>query len=131
MSDVLPVGGLTGAGPSLGAGGNAVADLLHCLGFAYLRHGQARRAAVLLMTAGRAAPERPDILRTLAAALVEAKLGDRAEEVLNQLSALDPATAGHPMMRLLRARALLLQGRADQARDVFGTGIGGQGGQTT
>lgn len=96
-----------------------MADLLHCLGYVYLRHGQAKRAAVLLMVAGRAAPERPEVLRTLAAALVEAGLGERAMEVLDRLAALDPAGADHPMARLLRARALLLQGRVEQARRVF------------
>lgn len=99
---------------------SGVADLLHCIGYAYLRHGQAKRAAVLLMVAGRAAPERPELLRTLAAALVEAGMGDRAAEVLDRLAQLDPAGADHPMARLLRARALLLQGRTDQARRVFG-----------
>lgn len=99
---------------------SGVADLLHCIGYAYLRHGQAKRAAVLLMVAGRAAPERPELLRTLAAALVEAGMGDRAAEVLDRLAQLDPAGAGHPMARLLRARALLLQGRTDAARRVFG-----------
>lgn len=96
-----------------------VADLLHCLGFVYLRHGQARRAAVLLMVAGRALPDRPAILRTLAAALVEAGLGERAAPVLDRLVALEPAEAAHPMVRLLRARALLQQGHVEQARQVF------------
>ena len=96
-----------------------VVDLLHCLGYVYLRHGQAKRAAVLLMVAGRAAPERPDLLRTLAAALVEAGLGDRAATVLDRLCRIDPASADHPMVRLLRARGLLQQGEAEQARRVF------------
>lgn len=98
---------------------SGMADLLHCLGFTYLRHGQAKRAAVLLMVAGRAAPERPNLLRTLAAALVEAGMGDRAVGVLDRLAQLDPASADHPMARLLRARALLLQGQAEQARRMF------------
>ena len=97
----------------------AVADLLHCLGFVYLRHGQARRAAVLLMVAGRASPDRPAILRTLATALVEAGLGERAAQVLDRLAVLEPDEAGHPMVRLLRARALLQQGQTEQARRVF------------
>jgi len=96
-----------------------VADLLHCLGYVYLRHGHAKRAAVLLMVAGRAAPERPEVLRTLAAALVEAGMGDRATAVLDRLAQLDRASADHPMARLLRARALLLQGQTEQARRVF------------
>ena len=103
-----------------GRASSGVADLLHCIGYAYLRHGQAKRAAVLLMVAGRDAPERPELLRTLAAALVEAGMGDRAAEVLDRLAQLDPAGADHPMARLLRARALLLQGRTDGARRVFG-----------
>ena len=93
--------------------------MLHCLGFVYLRHGQARRAAVLLMVAARAGAERTGILRTLAAALVEAGLGEQAVPVLDRLAALEPNEAGHPMMRLLRARALLLQGQVDAARRVF------------
>ena len=103
----------------LGPAQPGVTDLLHCLGHLYLRHGQAKRAAVLLMVAGRAAPERPELLRTLATALVEAGLGDRAAAVLERLVQLDPAGADHPMARLLRARALLLQGRTEQARRVF------------
>ena len=72
-----------------------------------------------MMVAGRSAPERPELLRTLAAALVEAGMGDRAEDVLDRLARLDPVGADHPMMRLLRARALLLRGQTEQARRVF------------
>lgn len=129
MSAALPVeGGLAPSGHEQARSGHeqarsGMADLLHCLGYVYLRHGQAKRAAVLLMVAGRAAPERPDLLRTLAAALVEAGMGDRAAGVLDRLAQLDPAGADHPMARLLRARALLLQGRTEQARRVFGGGM--------
>ena len=123
MSATVPVRDsrvpLEPARPQGGYGRTGVADLLHCLGYIYLRHGQAKRAAVLMMAAGRAAPERPELLRTLAAALVEAGMGDRAEDVLDRLAQLDPAGADHPMMRLLRARSLLLQGRTEQARRVF------------
>lgn len=119
MSAALPVqGDRAPSGHEQARSG--VADLLHCLGYVYLRHGQAKRAAVLLMVAGRAAPERPDLLRTLAAALVEVGMGDRAAGVLDRLDRLDPTGADHPMARLLRARALLLQGRTEQACRVFG-----------
>jgi type III secretion protein Y len=94
-------------------------DLLHCLGFLYLRHGQARRSAVLLMVAARSAPDRPDILRTLAAALIATGIGDSALGVLDRLEALEPGAGAHRMMRLMRARALRLLGRGDEARAVF------------
>lgn len=96
-----------------------VIDLLHCLGFVYLRYGQARRATVLLMLAAQAYPDRADVLRTLAAALIAAGLGKGAAEVLDAIEALDPASSGDPMMQLMRARALLLQGRRDEARRAF------------
>ena len=98
-----------------------VIDLMHCLGFLYLRHGQPYRAVVLLIVAGQAAPERTDILRTLAASLIEAGMGEQALDVITRLSAMSPDLAAHPMMRRLRARALLLTGRGEEAREVFRT----------
>jgi type III secretion protein Y len=94
-------------------------DLIHCLGFIYLRHGQPYRAVVLLIVAGEAAPGRPDILRTLCLALIDAGMGEQALEVIQKLSALAPDMAAHRMMQLMRARALLLVGRADDARQCF------------
>ena len=96
-----------------------VIDLIHCMGFIYLRHGQPYRAVVLLIVAGQAAPERADVLRTLAAALVEAGMGEQALDVIGRLAVLEPGQAGHPMMRRLHARALLAAGRAEEARAVF------------
>lgn len=97
----------------------ALVDLLHCLGFIYLRHGQPRRAVVLLLLAADAASDRPEVLRTLCAAMVAAGLGEQALELLDSLVALDPGSEGHKMMRLMRARALLLVGRAEEARRIF------------
>lgn len=94
-------------------------DLMHCLGFLYLRHGQPYRAVVILLVAAHAAPEWPDVLRTLCAALVAARMGTQALELLNRLAQLDPGSAQHPMIRLLRARALLLLGRKEAARAAF------------
>jgi len=94
-------------------------DLMHCLGFLYLRHGQPYRAVVILLVAAHVASERPDVLRTLCAALVAARMGTQALELLDRLAQLDPGSAQHPMIRLLRARALLLLGRRDAARAAF------------
>jgi Flp pilus assembly protein TadD len=94
-------------------------DLLHCLGFIYLRHGQAYRAVVLLAVAAQGAPNDTAVLRTLCAALVAARMGEPAIDVLDRVAALDPPSAIHPMMRLMRARALLLLGRLAEARAAF------------
>jgi type III secretion protein Y len=94
-------------------------DLVHCLGFIYLRHGQPYRAVVLLIVAAQAEPDRPDILRTLCGALIAAGMGSQALGVLDRLAALQPEQAQHPMMRLMRGRALLLLGRAEEARAAF------------
>jgi type III secretion protein Y len=99
-----------------------VIDLVHCLGFIYLRHGQPYRAVVLLIVAAQAAPERIDLLRTLCGALIAAKMGAQALEVLGRLSRLAPGSEQHPMMRLMRARALLLLGRDADARSAFRAG---------
>lgn len=96
-----------------------VVDLIACLGFVYLRHGQPYRAVVLLLVAAQAAPERPDVLRTLAGALVAAGMGEQALDVLRRMTDLDPSLADHAMIGLLRARALLLLGRVEEARSVF------------
>lgn len=95
------------------------AEVLHCLGYVYLRQGQARRAAVLLMLAARADPGSATVLRTLAAAMVGCGLGDRALEVLDGADRLDPEGAAAPMAGVLRARALLAQGRREDARATF------------
>jgi type III secretion protein Y len=94
-------------------------DLVHCLGFIYLRHGQPYRAVVLLIVAAQAEPDRADILRTLCGALIAAGMGAQALDVLDRLAALRPEEAQHPMMRLMRGRALLLLGRAEEARAAF------------
>ncbi len=96
-----------------------IAELLHCLGYAYLRHGQPNRAVVLLIVAARLAPDRVPLLRTLAAALIAARLGRQALDILDRLAALAPGASRHPMMRLMRARALLLLGEREAARDIF------------
>ncbi len=94
-------------------------DLVHCLGFIYLRHGQPYRAVVLLIVAAQAQPNRPEVLRTLCGALIAAGMGQQAHDVLDRLELLAPELTQHPMMRLMRARALLLLGRTEEARATF------------
>jgi Flp pilus assembly protein TadD len=96
------------------------AELLHCLGYVYLRQGQLRRAAVLLMLAARDDPSAA-LLRTLALALIGCNLGEQAMQVLDRAEQLDPAGASLPLNRVLRARALLALGRREEARVVFRT----------
>lgn len=103
------------APPSSGTTG----AVLHCLGQVYLRQGQPHRAAVLLMVAAREAPGSAPVLRALAAALIACGLGRPAVDALSGAEALDPEGAAHPMGRLLRARALLADGRRSEARLVF------------
>lgn len=94
-------------------------DLVHCLGFIYLRHGQPYRAVVLLIVAAQAEPNRAEVLRTLCAALIAAGMGTQALDVLDRLASLQPEQAQHPMMRLMRGRALMLLGRTDEGRAAF------------
>jgi type III secretion protein Y len=94
-------------------------DLVHCLGFIYLRHGQPYRAVVMLIVAAQAQPDRPEILRTLCGGLIAARMGQQALDVLDRLDMLTPEHTQHPMMRLMRARALLLLGRTEEARAAF------------
>lgn len=94
-------------------------DLVHCLGYIYLRHGQPHRAVIMLIVAAQEQPDRPEILRTLCAALIAARMGQQALGVLERLESLVPDQVQHPMMRLLRARALLLVGRSEVARAAF------------
>jgi type III secretion protein Y len=94
-------------------------DLVHCLGFIYLRHGQPYRAVVMLIVAAQTQPDRPEVLRTLCGALIATGLGQQALDTLNRLDALVPELADHRMMRLMRARALLLLGRTEEARIAF------------
>lgn len=96
-----------------------IVDLLHCLGFIYLRHAQPYRAVVLLIVAAQTDPDRVDVLRTLCASLIAAKMGQQAIDVLARLAHLAPGSDGHPMMRLMRARALLLVGREAEAYAAF------------
>lgn len=91
------------------------AELLHALGYIYMHSGQKGRGLVFLLIANRINPDDPDILRTLAAALIENGAGERALGALERLAATD----SDPSTQLLRARAFWLLGDKTQAYRCF------------
>jgi type III secretion protein Y len=91
-------------------------DLLHALGHLYLQHGQNRRALILLLVAARTAPEDVGLQRSLAYALVANGSGAAALAIID---ALEASGTPEPPLRLLRSRALLLEGRREEARRCF------------
>lgn len=93
------------------------ADLLHSLGYLYLKAGQGRRALVLLLLANQMEPENGGILRTLTAALIENGSSRRALSALDRLAELEPEHGQAAL--LLRARALWMMGKEDEARRCF------------
>ncbi|PRD41746.1 type III secretion protein [Phyllobacterium phragmitis] len=91
------------------------AELLHSLGYIYMRSGQAGRGLVFLLIANRIDPEDPGILRTLATALIENGAGERALGALEQLMEID----SDPSTHLLRARAFWILDDKQQAYRCF------------
>jgi len=91
-------------------------DLLHALGYLYLQHGHNRRALVLLLLADRLSTGDPGVKRSLAYAFVANRAGGAALGVIDELEA---RGQGQPALRLLRSRALLLEGRREEARLCF------------
>jgi hypothetical protein len=74
---------------------------------------------VLLIVASHAAPHRTDVLVTLAASMISVQLGDQAMTVLDRIESIDLALSQQPLLQRLRARALLILGRVDEARAVI------------
>lgn len=93
------------------------AELLHSLGYLYLKAGRARRSLVLLLLANQIEPDSTGILRTLTAALIENGSSQRALTALNRLAELEPEEGG--AQALLRARALWTLGEENEARRCF------------
>lgn len=91
------------------------ADLLHSLGYLYMRSGQQSRALVFLLIANRIDPEDPGILRTLAATLIENGAGERALGAIERLAEI----SNDPSAELLRARAFWILGEKAEARRCF------------
>lgn len=94
----------------------AKVQLLHALGYLYCRHGQVKRALVLLLLAGRLAPRDVGVLRTLAYAFICDGAGQSALRVLDHL---DTLGEGERKVALLRSRALWLAGKEAEARECF------------
>lgn len=95
----------------------AATDLLHVLGYLYLRYGQHRRALALIQLAAAATPDDPGILKSLTLALVMNNAPNEALEVIKRADARGQASA--PEFQLLESRALLLKGDAGAARRCF------------
>ena len=95
----------------------AAKDLLHVLGYLYLRYGQHRRALALIQLAAAAAPDDPGVMKSLALALIMNNEADDALEVIRTVEAGRLAPA--PELRLLESRALLLKGETAAARRCF------------
>lgn len=101
------------------------AELMHSLGYIYMRSGQKGRGLVFLLIANRIEPEDPGILRTLAAALIENGAGERALGALEKLMEIDSDPSAH----LLRARAFWVLGDKPQAYRSFRDYLQLRGGQ--
>lgn len=101
------------------------ADLLHSLGYLYLKAGRAQRSLVLLLLANQIEPENAGILRTLTAALIENGSHQRALTALDRLAALE-TDRGEAAM-LLRARALWMLGDETEARHCFADYVAARG----
>ncbi|MDP9837199.1 type III secretion protein Y [Neorhizobium huautlense] len=91
------------------------AELMHALGYIYMRSGQKGRGLVFLLIANRIEPEDPGILRSLAAALIENGAGERALGALDRLMEVDADPSSH----LLRARAFWVLDDKPQAYRCF------------
>jgi type III secretion protein Y len=95
----------------------ASAELLHSLGYLYMRTGQPSRALVFLLIANRLEPDHPGILRTLAAVFIENDAPERALGAVDRLAAIETGPSATTL--LLRARALWVLGEQGEARHCF------------
>ena len=85
----------------------------------WLRHGVPEKARTLLRGAAKLAPGEPELLKLLAWAEVACGDGEAALAAIDRYQAADPfADEGSPI-ELIRARALLLDGRPEEARASF------------
>jgi Flp pilus assembly protein TadD len=94
-------------------------DLLCALAYVYLACGQARRALALLNLIESDGNADVGVLRVLAYAFVAAGEGEEALGVIERVDLLDRTPEAVRPMLLLRAHALRLAGRMDEARACF------------
>lgn len=93
--------------------------LIGLLAQLWLRHGAPEKARTLLRGATKLAPDEPELLKLLAWAEVACGDGEAALAAIERYRAADPfADEGSPI-ELIRARALLLDHRPEEARAVF------------
>lgn len=91
--------------------------LLHLLGYLYGRHGQVARGTAYLLIATQVEPENVGILRTLAHLLLLGGEADKALATIERLEQLEHTVS--PALALLKAKALLAAGHAEEARELF------------
>lgn len=94
----------------------ATGELLHVLGYLYLRCGQNRRALYLMRLADLLEPDDEGITKTLAVAYLSNRRPQEALEVISRLKG--DASQVH-LASLLKSRALLQLGREEEARACF------------
>lgn len=94
----------------------ALAGLLAQL---WLRHGAPEKARTLLRGVARLAPDDREILKLLAWAEVACGDGRAALDAVERYRMADPFADESSPIELIRARALLLEGRAEDARAAF------------
>jgi type III secretion protein Y len=92
-------------------------QLLHVLGYLYGCHGQVKRGVAYLLIAAQLAPDNCGVLRTLAYLLIRDGEADKALVTIARLETLEGVD--HPALTLMKSRALLAAGRADEARRSF------------
>lgn len=92
------------------------ADLLHLMGYLYLKSGQVQRGLVLLLIAIRMVPDHAGVLQALCQGFLASGNGRRALNVIDRLEA---AGEQDDTMLLLRSRAHWINGERDAARHRF------------
>jgi len=91
-------------------------DFLAILGYFNLQHGRPAKAAALFALLDVVTPGDPLIMKSLAAALVDAGQHEKALSVLDRLVSLGEET---PAVHLLRAKALAAAGRTAQSQQAI------------
>lgn len=92
------------------------ARLLRETGSLYMQGSQKRRGLVMLLLAHRMTPDDPQLLHCLSEAFITERNGARALGVLAELENLE---GDSDLLRLLKSRALWVNGEHDAARQLF------------
>lgn len=103
---------------------DAQRDLLHALGFMYLKHGHPRRALTLILLAARYDPAHEGVLRTLCYTYLKNGMPDEALVMIERLQQLTGSAAMPRPLAVLRAHALHQQGNTHEAKRAFAVAVG-------